>query len=89
MQQTDKQISAIMRARWLAELGRALEEARRLAPELSQSPPFANESAAIAVRVEEAISQVDGLRRARPIVIADILGPKWLGYSADRSDSAG
>lgn len=81
-------IGALMRARWLAELGQALEEARRLVPELSQSPRFANESAAIAVRVEEAISHVDRLRRGRPIAIADILGPKWLGQSSDRADSA-
>ena len=82
----DKQMSAAMRERWLAELGRALEEARELAAQLSQSPALANESAQIALWVDQAIGQVDWLRRGRPVAITDILGPKWLELSPDRTD---
>jgi hypothetical protein len=82
----DRESSAAKRERWLAELSLALDEARELAAELSQSPGLANESAQIAQWVDHAITRVASLRRGQPVAIADILGPKWFGLSPDRAD---
>ncbi len=75
-----------MRERWLADLGRALEEARALAAELRQAPGIAPESAQIAQSIDQAISRVASLRRGQPVAIADILGSKWFGLPHDRVD---
>jgi hypothetical protein len=76
--------NAAARARWLAEVGEALAEARKLANELSRTPSLASEGQAAAQSIASAIRLLDGLRRGRPAAIAEILGPKWLELPRER-----
>lgn len=79
-----RSINAAMRARCLAELGEALGEARRLLAELTDKPPLTAEVVELAQSVEKTIRQVEQLRRGRPAMIDDVLGPKWLESARDR-----
>ena len=79
-------MNAATRARWLAELNQALDDARRIAVQLSQTPLLARDAAALGTRIELAIQQVNGMRRRRPVAIRRIVGPKWLGSPYDCVD---
>ena len=54
--------SAIVRARWLAELAVALDEALRLARRLAEDQPESGEAAVLRSRIQEVRSKVENLR---------------------------
>jgi hypothetical protein len=67
----------VERGRWLAELSTALEEARRLAKELS-GPEARMEAVELCARIEAVRREVESLRFRR-ISHADAqLGPEWI-----------
>ncbi|MEO6113398.1 MAG: hypothetical protein ABIP07_02980 [Sphingomicrobium sp.] len=55
--------SAVVRARWLAELTVALDEAHRLTLRLAENQPDSGEAAALRVRIQAMRSEVETLRR--------------------------
>ena len=55
--------SAVVRARWLAELAAALDEAQRLSQRLAESRPGTGEAATLRTRIMALRSEVEGLRR--------------------------
>lgn len=58
--------SAVQRARWLAELASALDEALKLASELGLAGMTSKEADEVWARLISARAQVQGLRFARP-----------------------
>ena len=67
--------SAAQRARWLAELAEALDEARELLKQLSEEK--AAEAAALSERIEAAREQVQSLRLRRLSGGGQDFGPEW------------
>ena len=55
--------SAIVRARWLAELAVALEEAHRLTLRLTEYGAATSEAVVLRVRIQAVMTEVESLRR--------------------------
>lgn len=67
--------SAARRARWLAELAEALDEARELLKQLGEHN--GPEAAALGERIEAAQLQVEGMRLRRIAGGGQGFGPEW------------
>ena len=57
--------SAVVRARWLAELAAALDEAHRLTLRLTEFGAATSEAVVLRVRIQAMMSEVESLRRGR------------------------
>jgi hypothetical protein len=68
---------ASARARWLAELDQALDEADRLAIQLGEVPPQSDELVALRARIVAVRSELDTLRRNGIGEIRREIGPNW------------
>ena len=68
--------SAAQRARWLAELAGALEEARRLLKQLA-TDGIGIETIELSARIEAAHFEVQALRLKRSTGGGQDLGPEW------------
>ncbi len=73
--------SAVVRARWLAELAAALDEAHRLTIRLASDGCDTGEAAALQAHIRDLRSEVESLRRGKQVrTAAD--DPIW-AYLAD------
>ncbi|MCL6728663.1 hypothetical protein [Sphingomonas hankyongi] len=77
-------VSADERARWLAELADALEQAQKLAWQLAQSSGKRNEAMALYGRLEAALQEIEALRNARSTGPRAESGPYWTHRSGGR-----
>ena len=68
------------RTRWLAELAEALEIAGKVALELGDAPDDGAHAALLRRQIESLRSEVDSLRRARPVPTE--LHPDWTSNGA-------
>jgi len=75
--QGPKDIAASERARWLAEVSKALDDAHRLASELGIPQLHNVEAVELCARIAAARAQAKGLRLGRAEEDAAQLGPKW------------
>lgn len=77
MSKPPRDVTVAERARWLAELSKALDDAQALASELGLPRMPNPEAVELCARLAAARAQVKGLRLARVDDAADELGPKW------------
>lgn len=70
---------AAIRARWLAELSEALDDAQRLLFELVPADS-GTEAIDLCARIEAARFEVQSLRLSRPGILRDGVDPKWSGF---------
>ena len=77
MQPPADRANAVGRAKWLAELADALEQAQKLAWALGVSRGNSREAKALYGRLEEARSEVEALRRGRLRSFQADLDPLW------------
>ena len=73
------------RTRWLAELAEALEIAGKVALELGDAPDDGAHAALLRRQIESLRSEVDSLRRARPVPTE--LHPDWTSHGAARASA--
>ena len=73
--------SAVVRARWLAELAAALDEAHRLTLRLTEFGAATSEAVVLRVRIQAMMSEVESLRRGR-YALTDKHGPVWTDISS-------
>jgi len=76
-----KEFTVAERARWLAELSKALDEADALAVKLGIPHMHSPEAAELCARLAAARAQVKGLRLSRPEEVSGENGPKWSDHS--------
>lgn len=82
------EVTAAQRARWLAELSHALEEAQRLIWRLSEEGVSAADTLDLAARLETARAEVRSLRLGRTTQESSELNPKWIDQALwDRAGS--
>ena len=74
-----KHEAAVERARWLAELAQAIEQAQRLARTLAAAAPNGGEALELYDRLEIARREVEELRRSSREVLRRKIDPKWIG----------
>jgi hypothetical protein len=72
-----RDLSAVGRARWLAELSEALEQADRLASRLGLSCVQGSDAMELFIRLAAARSQMQALRLGRPDDGLEDADPKW------------
>ena len=77
MTQVPKDLSAAERARWLAELSDALDEADRLAFSLGLAHVHSAQAVELLIRLAAARAQVQALQLGRPDDLAGDSDPKW------------
>lgn len=77
--------SGVDRARWLAELARALDGARAELVGLAESSP-GSEVAALADRIASAICEVAALRRSPKWLNTTAFDPDWTKFRHGRPD---
>ena len=75
-----KEFTAAERARWLAELSQALEEAQKLASDLGLQHMHIPKAAELCARLAAARAQVKGLRLSRAEDAAEHQGSKWTNH---------
>ncbi len=76
---TDESDAAAMRARWLAEVGVALDEAQRLTARLAQSSLSTSSAMLLCLRIKAARAEVEALQRGRA-------APEWSKAAPGRRD---
>ena len=67
------------RARWLAEVAQALNEAQSLVTRLNQGVADQPEGAELYLRIEAARLEVQSLRLSRSLQPRQEFGPEWTG----------
>ena len=77
--------NGVDRARWLAELAKALDGARATLTGLADSPP-GSEGAALADRIASAICEVAALRRGPKWPNTTAFDPDWTKFRHGRPD---
>lgn len=84
------EVSAMERARWLAELAVALEEAQKLAWQIGQSKEASAEAMELYGRLETVRLEVQAIRIARSDRSRADFDPEWSEYSpwSTRKDGA-
>lgn len=73
--------TAAQRARWLAELSEALDQARNVLWGLESAQPLNSEALDLLAQVEVARAQVRSLRLSRNNEAEPFSGPEWIGLS--------
>ena len=81
MPQPPKEFTAAERARWLAELSQALDEAQKLASTLGLHHSDSPEAAELWARLAAAKVQVKGLRLGRADDPFGDQSPKWTNHA--------
>ena len=81
MSHRPKDFTAAERARWLAELSTALDEAHKLASDLGLQHMPNPEAAELCARLAAARAQVKGLRIGRGDDAGQEHGPKWSNHA--------
>ncbi len=76
---TDRFDGAAARARWLAEVGAALDEAERLTTRLARWRSSSSEAVMLRIQIVAVRAEVEALQRARP-------APKWSKHALPRPD---
>jgi hypothetical protein len=74
------EVPAVGKARWLAELAQALDEAHRLLFELRLPDEAAAEALDLYVRIEAARLEVQSMRLSRSIAPRIEPGPEWTNF---------
>ena len=77
MSRVPKDVSVAERARWLAELADALDDAHQIASEIGLAHVHHPEAVELRARLAAARAQVQGLRLSRPDERSAQLNPKW------------
>ena len=77
------------RARWLAELAEALEEAHRLAVELADERPESDDLAVARVRIKAVRAELEALRRAGMGEVRREIDPQWTNLATWRGNLVG
>ena len=72
------QVSAEERARWLAELAAALQQAQKFAWQLAQSKQKRAEVLEVYGRLEAVLQEIEALRIARSSAARPDSGPYWM-----------
>lgn len=86
---TKNEMSAAERARWLAELAQAIEEAQRIALRLGRARGTSGEARELHAQLETARAEVEALRRGGWRSQEVDLPPKWLQSLVDSATNAG
>jgi hypothetical protein len=71
------EVPSAHRARWLAEVADALDQAHRLLCDLDLDSDAAPDALELRGRIEAARLQVQVLRQSRPIALPAEAGPEW------------
>ena len=79
---------ASARARWLAELAEALEDAHRVAIQLGHDYPELDEAVALCARILAVRAELDTLRRAGIADVRREINPDWSNLAAWRGNRA-
>ena len=74
------------RARWLAELGEALESAQRLVKQLESMRSFDPQAPSLTSQLTQALAEVDSLRRGGFWLKSRTLPPMRFEFPHDRQD---
>ena len=72
------EVAAIGRARWLAELSRALAEAQRLLIELGCEGELRSPSSELFIRIQAAMIEVQSLRLSHAPRRREQFNPEWM-----------
>ena len=70
---------AANRARWLAEVGEALDEAKRLTASLAQGRNDSSQAVMLRIRIAAVRAEVKAMQRSRP-------APKWSKRASPKLD---
>jgi len=79
---------ASARARWLAELAEALEEAHRVSVQLGHDHPELGEAVALRARILAVRAELDTLRRAGIAEVRREIHPDWTNLATWRGNLA-